>query len=47
MLKKNDLNPPAEPGIYLFRTASGKILYIGKAANLKQRLFQYFLSSSS
>lgn len=47
MLKKSDLNPPAEPGIYLFRTASGKILYIGKAANLKQRLFQYFLSSPS
>ncbi len=45
MLKKSDLNPPAEPGIYLFRTATGKVLYIGKAANLKQRVFQYFLSS--
>ena len=42
VLKKSSLNPPAEPGIYLFRTGSGKVLYIGKAANLKQRLLQYF-----
>lgn len=47
MLRKSDLNPPAEPGIYLFRTTSGKILYIGKAANLKQRLQQYFSPSPS
>jgi excinuclease ABC subunit C len=37
---KQDL--PENPGIYLFKTASGKILYIGKALNLKKRVSQYF-----
>lgn len=41
MLKnKNDL--PEGPGIYIFRTESGKALYIGKAINLKKRVAQYF-----
>ncbi|MFH2108834.1 MAG: GIY-YIG nuclease family protein, partial [Chrysiogenia bacterium] len=37
---KNDL--PEGPGIYIFRTESGKALYIGKAINLKKRVAQYF-----
>jgi excinuclease ABC subunit C len=37
---KDDL--PEGPGIYIFRTASGKALYIGKAINLKKRVAQYF-----
>jgi excinuclease ABC subunit C len=37
---KQDL--PERPGIYLFKTAAGKILYIGKALNLKKRVSQYF-----
>ncbi len=32
---------PKEPGIYFFRNARGKILYIGKAKNLRNRIFQY------
>lgn len=33
---------PAEPGIYLHRNAKGKIIYIGKAALLKNRVMSYF-----
>src|SRR3989344_2191555 len=32
---------PPKPGIYLFRGHGGKILYIGKASNLKNRLNSY------
>ena len=37
---KKDL--PEKPGIYIFKTATGKVLYIGKAVNLKKRVSQYF-----
>lgn len=33
---------PDQPGVYLFKDATGTILYIGKAKNLRQRLRQYF-----
>ncbi|MCS7198198.1 MAG: excinuclease ABC subunit UvrC [Candidatus Bipolaricaulota bacterium] len=33
---------PAEPGVYLFKGAQGEILYIGKAASLKDRIRSYF-----
>ena len=32
---------PEAPGCYLFRDASKKIIYIGKAKNLKKRLKSY------
>ena len=32
---------PKEPGIYFFRNAKNRILYIGKAKNLRNRIFQY------
>lgn len=34
---------PESPGVYLMKDVSGKILYIGKAANLKRRVSSYFL----
>ena len=33
---------PNEPGVYLMKDASQRILYIGKATNLRVRLKQYF-----
>ncbi len=33
---------PESPGVYLMKDSSGKILYIGKAANLKRRVSSYF-----
>ncbi|HUZ44717.1 MAG TPA: DEDD exonuclease domain-containing protein [Acidimicrobiales bacterium] len=33
---------PRTPGAYLFKDASGHVLYVGRAANLRQRVRSYF-----
>jgi excinuclease ABC subunit C len=33
---------PAQPGVYRFRDATGRVLYVGKAINLRSRLGNYF-----
>lgn len=33
---------PERPGVYMFKDDSGKILYIGKAKNIRRRLLDYF-----
>ena len=35
---------PKEPGVYLMRDKSGKIIYIGKAKALRNRVSSYFRS---
>jgi excinuclease ABC subunit C len=37
---------PAKPGVYLFKDIEGKVIYVGKAANLKSRVRSYFGSPS-
>ena len=33
---------PTQPGVYRFRDSTGRVLYVGKAINLRQRLSNYF-----
>ena len=44
-LKKKLKELPKTPGVYFFKDKSGEIIYIGKAANLKNRVSQYFQKS--
>lgn len=38
---------PHEPGVYFHKSANGEIIYVGKAAVLKNRVRQYFQKSRS
>lgn len=38
-------NLPKTPGVYFYKNKSGEIIYIGKAANLRSRVRQYFQKS--
>jgi excinuclease ABC subunit C len=33
---------PTEPGVYRFSDSTGRVIYVGKAVNLRQRLTSYF-----
>jgi predicted GIY-YIG superfamily endonuclease len=43
--KKFFRNAPKRPGVYLMRDAADKILYVGKAKNLRQRLGNYRIAN--
>lgn len=36
---------PTQPGVYIMKDVTGRILYVGKAKNLKNRIRSYFQSS--
>ena len=37
-----EVNLPAKSGVYLFKNSEERVLYVGKATNLKQRIRSYF-----
>jgi excinuclease ABC subunit C len=39
-------NLPTKPGVYVFKNATGKVIYVGKAVNLRARVRSYFHDSS-
>ncbi|MCK5845320.1 MAG: GIY-YIG nuclease family protein, partial [Victivallales bacterium] len=48
MRSRDDFHPgdvPATPGIYIFRDRFSKVIYVGKAANLRKRVSSYFQPS--
>jgi len=46
-LRKKVLTLPYEPGVYMMKNREGKIIYIGKAKNLKKRVMSYFTQRGS
>ncbi len=38
---------PTDPGVYQFKNAEGKVIYVGKAQSLRNRVRQYFQKSRS
>jgi excinuclease ABC subunit C len=47
ILKSKLENLPSSPGVYQFKDNSGKVIYVGKAKILKNRVRQYFHSGPS
>lgn len=46
-LRQKVASIPAEPGVYLMKDAKGKIFYVGKAKNLRNRLRSYLSGSDT
>ena len=38
---------PQKPGVYMMKDASGRIIYVGKAKVLRNRVRQYFQASAN
>lgn len=46
-LKEKALSLPYAPGVYIMRDKSDKVIYVGKAKKLKNRVSQYFQETAS
>ena len=46
-LKDKALSLPFAPGVYIMRNKDDKVIYVGKAKKLKNRVSQYFQDSAS
>ena len=46
-LKDKALSLPLAPGVYIMRNKSDKVIYVGKAKKLKNRVSQYFQDTAS
>ena len=38
---------PQDPGVYLMQDEEGKIIYVGKAKNLRKRISSYFSTQNN
>lgn len=47
VLREKSMKLPLTPGVYIMKNKSGKIIYIGKAKALKNRVSQYFGSQKN
>ncbi len=36
---------PTDSGVYIMKSASGKVIYVGKAVNLRNRVKSYFMNT--
>ena len=46
-LKEKALSLPYQPGVYLMKDTSDRVIYVGKAKQLKSRVSQYFQDTAS
>jgi len=46
-LKEKALTLPYEPGVYIMRNKDDKVIYVGKAKKLKNRVSQYFQNTAN
>ena len=46
-LKEKALSLPYAPGVYIMRDKTDKVIYVGKAKKLKNRVSQYFQDTAS
>lgn len=44
MLKERLRNVPLKPGVYIYKDSEGRVIYVGKAKSLRQRMRSYFQS---
>ena len=46
-LRQKAASLPLEPGVYLMRDNQGRVIYVGKAKKLRNRVSQYFQDTAS